>query len=695
MSLITYAPLPKVKWLFKSLFQPVLSDMDLAKPWSQEGQKAYWFSRSAVSLNFILNFIRELKQQEKVSLLVPDYFCEGVLQIISNNSQVEILRCPESKLIDQLDILKPDLVLAVHYFGISSELKNVAKEASRLNVFLIEDCAHVLKPVMGMGVTGDFVIYSQHKVLAIPDGALCLVSEKKISKKIERTNKNLEEIKKLLDKFGFEIVSASSPFIRPWIFKRVTQIFLPSCLSKKIIKPTAFGLDTNFSLDTKAELQNAGMSKFSKRLLALQSQQDLLIQSAARRLENAEAWIFVLSHVFNFPRDCFSFAEIAPYFLICSFDSADQAKIYYEKLSRVAVPVLTWPDLPEDNIGEEATHRRMTSFYIPVHGAISPKQIRHLFLKPYLKLVKLEKNEFTLKEVGQDIWEDLFSKIKFSNLLQSYAYGEIKKGIEHWKVYRYVIEKNSQPVALVQVLEKNFCFGFCKIRRINRGPLFLSCMDSLAEQKKIIFFLKKSLTSLRCRLFWAPELESSERILIKRQFWRKAQIPWVSGWIDLRQEESDLRKSLRGNWRNQLNKAEKVSLVIREILEKEEADVIMSSYQNMMKERGEDPLDVRQFYDLLKQGIGVLLAVYSNSLCVGAVLIVRHGRAATYLMGWTGEQGKQHCISNLLVWRAILKAKYDWGCEVFDVGGLGHPSIAEFKRGLNLTEYRLVGEFVC
>lgn len=690
MPLMTYAPLPKLRMLLKSLFGSPLSDRDLAKPWLQENQKAYWFSRSAVSLVFILDFVRKIKQKEKVTLLVPDYFCEAVLTIISNHSQIEILRCPEDNLVRQLEVLKPDLVLAVHYFGIPTPLKDLSREADRLGVFLIEDCAHVFMPSAGIGSSGDFIIYSQHKVLAIPDGALCLINEKKLAKKCQLL---------AWDLLYREISPKPFSSIRNWIFKKSIQKSLPLFLSKKIIKPGTFDLDTSVLPNTAPDLQSFRMSRFSKRLLALQSQEDFLSQSATRRVENAKAWIFVLSNIFKLPKTCFSFSETGPYFLVCSFDSKVIAKNYYEILKQAAVPVLTWPDLAGKNIGEAAIHRRMTRFYLPIHASISPKQIEYLFLKPYLKLPKLKKNEFELKEVGQEIWEDLFSKIKMSNLLQSYAYGEVKRVIENWGVYRYVVLKNTQPVALVQVLEKKFGLGLIKVRRINRGPLFLPCIESLREQKKVIDFLKKSLTSWQCRLFWAPELVHTERAIIQKQFQRKSKTPWISGWVDLTQGEDGLRKSLRSNWRNQLNKAENSGVVFEKIDDQIVIDSVMEGYRLMMQDRGsskaELDLSVNLFKFLLDQKKGFLLGAFLEGVCVGSVLIVQHAKSATYLMGWNTERGKQLCVSNLLVWEGLLKAKNEWGCEFFDVGGLGHPSIADFKRGLNLTEYKLVGEYLC
>jgi hypothetical protein len=45
----------------------------------------------------------------------------------------------------------------------------------RQRAWLIEDAVHALRPVRGIGASGDFVLYSPHKHLPIPDGAVLVV----------------------------------------------------------------------------------------------------------------------------------------------------------------------------------------------------------------------------------------------------------------------------------------------------------------------------------------------------------------------------------------------------------------------------------------------------------------------------------------------------------------------------------------
>jgi len=90
-----------------------------------------------------------------------------------------------------------------------------------------------------------------------------------------------------------------------------------------------------------------------------------------------------------------------------------------------------------------------------------------------------------------------------------------------------------------------------------------------------------------------------------------------------------------------------------------------------------------------------LLVAEQGEEPVAAVLLATHGSAATYLVGWTGEAGRDLRATHLLLWRAVEALKAD-GKSWFDLGGISDdaPGVARFKRGLGGTETTLVGGYV-
>ena len=71
-----------------------------------------------------------------------------------------------------------------------------------------------------------------------------------------------------------------------------------------------------------------------------------------------------------------------------------------------------------------------------------------------------------------------------------------------------------------------------------------------------------------------------------------------------------------------------------------------------------------------------------------------HGSAATYLLGWNGEEGRRLKANHFLLWNAMLLLK-EQGIRWFDLGGFdidNTPGISEFKLGVNGKRYALLGE---
>src|SRR3990167_9666640 len=157
----------------------LLSDNELALPWLRNGYTAYWFARSSRSLEVIVRWRQTFSDQQQLNVWVPDYFCNQSLygvrssgarivfypitETMSPNWQCcKVLACETS----------PHIFLLPHYFGKSADLLGAQNFCRQHRSVFVEDCAHVILPTGLIGSTGDFVIYSQHKVVAVPDGAL-------------------------------------------------------------------------------------------------------------------------------------------------------------------------------------------------------------------------------------------------------------------------------------------------------------------------------------------------------------------------------------------------------------------------------------------------------------------------------------------------------------------------------------------
>jgi lipid II:glycine glycyltransferase (peptidoglycan interpeptide bridge formation enzyme) len=78
------------------------------------------------------------------------------------------------------------------------------------------------------------------------------------------------------------------------------------------------------------------------------------------------------------------------------------------------------------------------------------------------------------------------------------------------------------------------------------------------------------------------------------------------------------------------------------------------------------------------------------------VAIALHAPAATYLVGWNGDAGRQLKANQFLLWHTVLWLRRN-GIRWFDLGGIDEvrlPGIADFKLGMGGTRVELVGEYM-
>ena len=91
----------------------------------------------------------------------------------------------------------------------------------------------------------------------------------------------------------------------------------------------------------------------------------------------------------------------------------------------------------------------------------------------------------------------------------------------------------------------------------------------------------------------------------------------------------------------------------------------------------------------------LILKAEAQRELVAGMLFLRHGRSATYHIGWSNAQGKRGGAHNLLMWQAMLRLKAA-GVRWLDLGGIATDhgvGLARFKLGTGATVSRLCGTY--
>ncbi|OGT32461.1 MAG: hypothetical protein A3C44_03425 [Gammaproteobacteria bacterium RIFCSPHIGHO2_02_FULL_39_13] len=315
-------------------------------------------------------------------------------------------------------------------------------------------------------------------------------------------------------------------------------------------------------------------------------------------------------------------------------------------------------------------------------------------------------NNYTISDVSsRDEWETYFKETEFSNLLQSWIYGEAKKKNEKWKISRGIIKKNNEPIAICQWMEKSI-FGLFSVVRVNRGPIYLN--KDLEHEDKIGSYqlLGKQFSLLNRKiLIIAPALFDDEenRIFLKRQQFikRSGAIGWKSALISLDKTEEEIKMSFRGRLRNYIKNSEKLNFIFELSDKKDDVENIIKKYISMQKEKTFDGVSadlMKSMYEASNNDGNVFVVRIrdDDKQILAEKLLVIHGKQCTPLIAWTSESGEKLHSMHSLVWKTLLYLKQR-GVSYYDVGGYNEkerPSVCQFKKGFRGKEYCLAGEYV-
>ena len=128
--------------------------------------------------NAIFHGLRALGIRPGQKILVPAYLCTAAIEPIEYfGAKVEFYAILRNCAPDWSDLetkIRGDVraILAVHYFGFPCDIEKFCALRDQYNLFLIEDCAHVLDGVPNhrLGEFGDFRVFSPRKYLPVFDG---------------------------------------------------------------------------------------------------------------------------------------------------------------------------------------------------------------------------------------------------------------------------------------------------------------------------------------------------------------------------------------------------------------------------------------------------------------------------------------------------------------------------------------------
>lgn len=355
--MITYAPLPTVSEIAAALTSQPLRDADAYRPWCRLPDTAFGFSRGAWGLA-ALAAERAAHLGRAPRFWLPDYFCNQALAALRQTGASLFFYPVTDDLVPdwpavsaEAEVRPPDVLVVVHYFGRATDLEVSRRFADRSGALLLEDAAHVALPGTGVGQHGDAVLYSPHKWLAVPDGAILVT---RVSARLSHD----------LPAGPHQGVTAAVP----WLCKRLLQKAIPMTLVGRLRPHGPAELEDDPPLSSPGAV--AAMQNLSRMVLGR--------SNFPRILERRRANLACLTDVFaRYPgvHPWSGLASAAPYRLVLRGDAQSLAGLY-RRLRGRGLPVESWPDLPPEVSAAPDRHRialqwRRGALFIPIHQTAS------------------------------------------------------------------------------------------------------------------------------------------------------------------------------------------------------------------------------------------------------------------------------------------------------------------------------------
>lgn len=679
--MITSAPNPPWRWLKTSVRKQNKDSMKTI--WGGIGDNEVLTHKSWISLCLIIEWIKEYQTiNSKPCVFFPDYYCyDTIFQIINDidivyypvekDLQPDIKRCRELA-----KLKKPNAIVFCHFFGIPKEINDISILAKQHGAILIEDAAHMLYSE-NIGKSSDFILFSPWKLLGLPDGAILVIGKK------NTCDKDHNRLQSWFVKKQSQYVNYNR-FIRIWKIKKVIQKLLPNIKkgSKNDLSPEL--------LKVSAKESRYKISDYSARLLQHQTREEIL-KVGERRKEN----LLYLNDFCQRKYDLkpkYDFGDNIPYTAIYDIKDVKTAKVC-EALGRIGKVISRWPslapELPEDSIAGELLE---DSLMISVHQGLKLNCLVKC-LKDQIAIT-LDK-EMIIRQINVEEYKQYTEQADgFLPLLQTDVWGTAKKESQNWEVHYNIIEYFGKSVACYMALQKTM---LARVTRINRGILWLEDTEKTSKEK-IYNALKKHYTGFGKLLFLSSqEMRTADNLsMLIRGGYQYRNRFYSTGLIDLRVEEEVLRKNLDSKWRNHLKQAEAKGMEIKKITMPDELEELLQLHIKHKNDQKYDDSGDSITRELINGQAIISYVAKKHGETVGFVMVVKHGKSATYYIGWNNETGYRLDANKLLLWQAMLALKKE-NIVWFDLGGIDYiatRSIADFKLGTGCGYYESLGEFV-
>lgn len=313
----------------------------------------------------------------------------------------------------------------------------------------------------------------------------------------------------------------------------------------------------------------------------------------------------------------------------------------------------------------------------------------------------------------RDEYNEVVKAFPHADLLQSYEWGELKRGTG-WRPIRFIVrDEGGAPRAAATALEKPLPYVNRSFLYAPRGPVMayddeavfervVAVLREVARERRAAFIKidpdvpkpRPDLTAALARLGFVPARF--------RRHWGGVQ-PVAVCRLSIDADEDSILAGFRPKTRYNIRLAGRKGVTVRP----GERDDLPAFHRIWQETAARQNFSVRgldhlyQLWDLIVvPGHGAMLLAEYDGLLLAGVIVTSFGSKAWYLYGGTSNAHRERMPMYLLQWEAIRWAK-ERGCTLYDFLGVSchmDPQdpmygLYRFKRGFNPDYTEFIGEF--
>ncbi len=301
-----------------------------------------------------------------------------------------------------------------------------------------------------------------------------------------------------------------------------------------------------------------------------------------------------------------------------------------------------------------------------------------------------------------DEWDDFVQAAEPGSYLQLRAWARVKR-VNGWASTDVVADTSAGRIAAQVLLRRPkplpWAFAYAP-----RGPVCAAWGAASVEPFTVAAREQLSRSGRVSHLRIDPEIEldgpldsdGAVRRALRAAGWRPAPAiqPASTRVIDLRSDEAALWGDLRKKWRQYVNRARALGVMIEDA-DGDALGIFYSIYRETAARAGfliRTEAAYRDVWNAYRpHGLArLLIARLADGTPVAALLLVRSGGRVVEPYGGMTEAGAESRANYLLKWEAIRSSR-EAGATSYDLWGLAHPGIANFKAGFGGREINYIG----